>query len=254
MRVHFLNGVLSLLFIVAIFMFVIIGMTGQTMAQEKVIVLATMNWEPVYAKSLPDGGVFTVLTREVFKRAGYRLDVKFVPWKRAIEMAKIGKYDGVMGAILSSEREKYFIGTNKIMYYESFLYTRIEENITYTALTDLKVYQIGTIRGTAPEEKLKSVGLNVNPVGTYEQNFKKLMKKRIDLMEGDMFTLSQYPEYKGKIKKVTPPILKQPLVNIISKTRSDHAIIVADFNRELHKMIQDGSFDTILKKYRFDNL
>ncbi|MCP4111389.1 MAG: hypothetical protein GY749_38640, partial [Desulfobacteraceae bacterium] len=52
--------------------------------QEKSIVLATMNWEPIYGKSLPEGGVFTAVTREAFRRGGYRLDVKFVPWKRAM--------------------------------------------------------------------------------------------------------------------------------------------------------------------------
>ncbi len=250
-RFIFLIGVLALL--------LTIGTAEPGYSQEKTITLATMNWEPEYGESLPEGGFFTALTREAFGRAGYRFDVKFVPWKRAFELAKNGDYDGLMGAVMSSEREPYFTATKEIVPYEDLLFSRADETITYTEFKDLKPYIVGIIRGTVNEKPLRAAGVTVDAVSRFEQNLFRLMIKRIDLMQADRFVMSnllkQYPEYQGKVKTVSPPLLSTTLHNLISKkARPDHAAVVADFNRGLQEMLDDGTFEAIIVKFGFSDL
>ncbi|MCP4104202.1 MAG: transporter substrate-binding domain-containing protein, partial [Desulfobacteraceae bacterium] len=220
--------------------------------------LATMNWEPIYGKSLPEGGVFTAVTREAFRRGGYRLDVKFVPWKRAMKMSKRGDYHGILGAGQSSERKPHFTATEMVIQFEGFLFSRAEETITYTELQDLKQYTVGVVRGEVADEMLQNAGVKVERVPTYGQNLKKLMAKRISLMSGDKFLMSdllkKHPEYQGKVKAVSPPYLVTPLCVLISKTRPDYAAVTADFNRGLQEMLNDGAFDAIVKRFGFSDL
>ena len=241
-----------------VFMLASIGVARLTIAQEKTIVLATMNWAPVYAESEPNGGVFTALTREAFHRVGYKFEVQFVPWKRAIKNSKAGKYDGVMGAAMTSERASFFTKTESIMPYVVLLFSREDETITYTSLSELRSYTIGTINGSAGEERLIAAGIAVESVKSYEQNFMKLVRKRLNLIEGDQFVMSglmkKNPNYQGRIRPVYPPLLKTQLYNLITKARPDHAVIVTDFNRGLQEILADGTFNAIVKKYGYDKL
>lgn len=234
------------------------GVAQLTIAQEKSIVLATMNWAPVYAESEPNGGVFTALTREAFHRAGYRFEVQFVPWKRGIKNSKEGIYDGVMGAAMTPERAPFFTKTESIMPYVILLFSHEDETITYTNLSELKSYTVGTINGSAGEERLKAAGITIDSVKSHEQNFMKLVRKRLHLIEGDQFVMSglmkKNPSYQGKIKPVFPPLLKTQLYNLITKAHPDHAAIVADFNRGLQEILADGTFQAIVKKYGYDKL
>ncbi len=46
-------------------------------------------------KDLESHGFMTELIIEAFARVGYDATVKFLPWKRALESTKSGKYDGL---------------------------------------------------------------------------------------------------------------------------------------------------------------
>lgn len=104
-------------------------------------------------------------------------------------------------------------------------------------------------------ETLQAAGVPVEEVRTYEQNLKKLIAKRIDLMLSDQlmmaYLLTTYPEYQEKITPLSPPIQSTLLGLLISKTRPDHVAIVADFNRGLQEILTDGTFNQLVKKYGF---
>jgi polar amino acid transport system substrate-binding protein len=80
------------------------------------------------------------------------------------------------------------------------------------------------------------------------------MAKRIDLMiSSKAFLLNmiatQFPEWKEEIDVVQPPYKVEKLHNVISKNIADASTIVADFNRGLQMIKDDGTFDRILQKH-----
>jgi len=224
-------------------------------AEEKTITLAAMNWEPIYGETLKEGGVFTAITRAAFGRVGYQVKIDWMPWNRALRMAKNGTYEGVMGGVMNSERARYFSGTDMIMPFERLLFSRADVTINYVDLEDLKPYVIGVHRGSALVPTLQAADLNLEEVSEYEYNIKKMMAGRIDLMIADKFTMARllgiYPEYQGKIKTVSLPLKKWSLHLLFSKLKSDHAVITSDFNRGFREIIEDGTFETIVTNYGF---
>ncbi len=169
-----------------------------------------------------------------------------------------------MGAMMTRDRMPFFMATDRIMPLESYLYCRAGDTVAYTGLHDfkdlgdLKVYSIGVLSGSAADENLTAAGLDVQRVGSYEQNLNKLILGRVDLMEGDKFAMyelvNKKPEYKGTVRRLHTPVAASPLYNIISRANPDHAVIVSDFNRGLREMIEDGTFDAVVEEYGFGKL
>ena len=85
-------------------------------------------------------------------------------------------------------------------------------------------------------------------------NLLKLLKRKIDLIidYGDaVYYLinTKYPEHKGEIKTLLPPVDVLALYNTISKKEARSEEIVAAFNRGLESMKEDGTFEAILRKH-----
>ena len=77
--------------------------------------MATVDWSPFYGETLPQKGFITVIGKEAFKRAGHEMSIEFMPWKRAMVMAKEGKYDGVFGCWINKDIEPDYIFSKEHM-------------------------------------------------------------------------------------------------------------------------------------------
>lgn len=224
-------------------------------AAEK-ITLATLNWQPFYGEDLPENGFFAALSREAFKRAGYEMELEFMPWKRALEMAKKGKYDGLLGAYFNEDREKEFFYTDSIARNEESFFQKKGKNIKYENIDELKQYKVGGLRGSAPVKALQEKGMTLEEVPDDILNIKKLVGDRIDLIIAgkqqlfyNLNNMADLQKFVGKIEAVEPPFKSYDLYCPISKKRSDGTNIVTKFNKALQEMREDGSYDEILKRF-----
>lgn len=55
--------------------------------------LATIEWPPHTCSECPDGGIGLKFLREIFERSGEKLEVSFLPLKRALKGFKAGDFD-----------------------------------------------------------------------------------------------------------------------------------------------------------------
>lgn len=223
------------------------------------VVLATANWAPYYAPTLPKGGAVTEIAREAFRRVGYELEVVWVPWTRAMEKAKEGEYDGVLGAWYTEDRALHFTYSKPFFRNEIVFFKRRGDSIDNESLNDLTSYRIGVTKNSGPHEWLKDeYPDNLDLVGSAELNIMKLMAHRFDLMAdeklGVLYILNnKYPEWKDDIVSLEPPLQIDELHVIISKQNKDHDRITSDFDRGLGIMRADGTFDNILAKHGFSS-
>ncbi|MCG8687850.1 MAG: transporter substrate-binding domain-containing protein [Desulfobacterales bacterium] len=220
------------------------------------LTLATLNWEPFYSENLPEGGFFTALSREAFKRAGYDLKVEFMPWKRALEMAKTGKYDGILGAYHNTDRETYFVFPDAAAHNEEVFFQKKGSGISYKTLDDLKPYKIGGLDASAPMKELKEKGFKTEGLTKELSSIKKLHAGRIDLMimgkQNLNFALKNMADYKpfqDAFEVLEPPFKSYGLYCPISKKRPDANEIVEKFNAALKEMKADGTYDEILTRF-----
>lgn len=235
------------------------GAEETEVAEISTIVLATSDWEPYYAENLTHGGVVADIVRTAFQRMGYKLEVKWLPWARAINAAKVGQYDGVLGAWYTEHRTHLFNYSKPFFKNEIVFFKLKGETIRYTSVLDLKSYRVGVTRNSAPHELLKSeLTGSLDIVGTADLNIKKLIAKRIDLFVDENLGIqyminTRFPEWKGLIEALKPPLQVNDLHIMISKKVDNNQKIVNDFNEGLQKILDDGTFEKIIKENGFNN-
>ena len=251
------TNVMGLFFLIGIVVIIQGEMNEIVFAQEKKITLATDPWPPYYGPDLENQGYFTELSKKAFQRAGYQCEVMFVPWKRALEMAKAGHYDGVLGAFFNEERTQWFTYSDPISETHIVFFTAKGRTIQYNSLKSLAHYKIGVINGYnySPEFD-NAVFLQKEAVHTVSQNIQKLIMGRIDLFidskEVTLWTLrTKFPEHIDKIQVVEPAFKVNKLYIPISKEVPLHEQIVQDLNDGIKKIKADGTFDTIMTHYGF---
>ena len=227
-------------------------------AEKENITLATVNWLPFFGEELPKQGFLSTLCREAFRRAGYELEIRFIPWIRALEMAKYGYYDGVMGVYYSDERTRYYHYTDPIYKIQEVFVVRKDFPFEYSELEDLMGMSVGIIKGYSYEPELRAMGLQLEATMDDTRNLRQLFYSRIDIViieQNRLLYLLNKDEklqpFRGKYTILDIPFKTFDLYCTISRTRDDGAEIVDKFNKALREMRADGAYEEIERRFRF---
>ncbi len=226
-------------------------------AQPKTITLATDAFAPYYGDGILNQGFVTEITREALKRSGYDLTMEFMTWKRAMELSRQGRYSGVLGAYYTAKRNRDFVYSIPVARVEVVLMSRKGANIAYTTLEALKPYRIGTIRGYTNTKAFDSADfLSKDPVEKNEQNLKKLINNRVDLVINSRAVLqhvitTKMPYVAHLVEFVEPPLQISDLYVMFTRKDPNHETYVNALNKGYGTMKRDGTLDEILTRHGF---
>ncbi len=203
------------------------------------------------------GGYLVEVAQEAFQQVGYSPEFIFVPWARALVQSIKGAYTVLLAAYYTKERAEELLYSDPIGTTRVFLFKRKVDKITYKTMEDLKPYRIGHIRGSkvSPEfDKVEKTFLTIEYAKSTEQNIKKLLAHRLDLVVEKEERLKELlnTEFKGEVDKLEflyPPLQVNTYHNCVSKKLPEGQQIIADFNRGLKKIRVNGTYNAILKKY-----
>ncbi len=222
------------------------------------ITLAAVNWEPFTAEHLPYGGIMGEIAHTAFANTQYDLEIVFVPWNRGMELAKSGQFDGLIGIYYTEERENFFDFSNQICSADiCFFALSDNEKITfdkYSNLNDLDQFTIGIINGFSYGDKFDNKPFsNLEISNNMKINVLKFIDQRIDLLVESRenfyyFMQLNHPDEAEKIIELKPILISNPAFLAISRKNPNHQKIIAEFNRELQKMIENGKYQAILNK------
>ena len=131
-------------------------------------------------------GFLIEIAREVFKKSGHTIDYKTLNWARAIEEARNGSIDGVVGGYKSDTLDFIFPKEPQCLAYFA-LFTNASDTFSYKDQKSLTAKKIGVINGysydeitdQAIKEKNKSYVIVAGERAS-EQLIKMLQAKRID--------------------------------------------------------------------------
>ncbi|MDA3788269.1 MAG: transporter substrate-binding domain-containing protein [Desulfobacula sp.] len=235
----------------------IVTFQSTAFSSDRVIKLASLNWGPYVEENLENYGFTSEIVSEVFKKAGYQVEIYFMPWARVLAEVKTGEYDAMYPAYYSEERSRTYALSNPIAQGLLVLYKRSCDTILYKTLMDLKPYKIGVVRGYVNTPEFDSaVYLNKKIVNNDKQNLLKLLTGRIDLAVIDKYTAKRIikidiPQAAGKLNFLDPPLDNKPLYVGFSKAIKDYPKLLKNFNQALNDMIKKGLIDNIVKKHGF---
>ena len=242
---------------IELFFFFILTFSTVAGAQD-VLTFNTMESAPYQSVEMENEGYLVALTREAFRRKGYELIVKFVPWKRAIEETKHSDVDGIIGAWFEEQRTNSFAYTHAIGKSTLVFLQRSDNDIVFETLEDLKGYRVGTVAGYIYTDSFDNAKFLNKVVGrSTALNVRALLYQRIDITpeveEVVHYILKKkYPDHVGQIKRAGEPLAVHSIYNIISKNNPRHQQLVTDFNKGLQEMKRDGTYKRIYKDFELE--
>jgi polar amino acid transport system substrate-binding protein len=217
--------------------------------------LITAAYPPYYGPNLTNHGPVTEIIVAAYKKVGYRVNIKYVPWARALEIAKSGKADGLYGAWYSAERAQWFVYSNQLLSNEIVLYKRRgTAPQTFTSYSALRSYKIGIVRGYRNPPAFEAAHLRTDTANTDATNLRKLVAKRIDLILIDRGTATyilthELHNYRERLEAVEPPVEVLPMHLVISKKVQDYQIKRDDFNQGLELLSAAGGVEAIMQQH-----
>ncbi|MDH3759964.1 MAG: transporter substrate-binding domain-containing protein [Gammaproteobacteria bacterium] len=223
---------------------------------EKHIAIVATEYPPYYGSELEGNGFITEIVIAAFVRSGYVATVKFLPWQRAFDGAKAGKYPVLYTMWYRKEREQWFEYSDALPANEIGFFKRLEDDITFSKFRDLKPYTIGVVRGYVNPPGFDEAGLSTEVVNTDALNLNKLLRGRIDLVLIDKLVAqhildTDHPLNKHQVHWMRPPVKVETQHLVVSKQNPDSQTILGDFNRGLAEITADGTMQKILQKHGF---
>jgi polar amino acid transport system substrate-binding protein len=245
---------------------IMVLLTQPILAQAKKVTLTTLDWEPYIGEKLAGKGYVYEIVSEAFKSVGYQVNINFYPWARAVDEAESGRADGLFPEYYGDERKANFVFSAPFPGGPVGLLARKESKITFPAdpqkeqtkaLQWMKQYSFGVVRDYINTKEFDAASFLKKDVSdSDEQNIKKLLAKRTDLIFIDKFVAqylikTTFPTSANELEFLEPPLEVKPLYIVFSKKAPGYEQKMKDFNEGLDKLQKAGTIKAIMKKYGF---
>ena len=229
---------------------------GAQSASAENLSLAATEWPPFYGSELPDNGFMTEIVIEEFNRAGYESDVAFLPWKRAFEGTRDGKFNALFTMWYREEREEFFLFSDPLPSNELVLLVRAGESSTFEGYAALKGKTIGVVRGYAAPPGFEDAKLKVSEARDDEENLRKLLRGRVDMALTARIVAQHIINTKMESDAesfgwMEPPVHVDVQYMVVPKAVDNSEELMQSFNTSLAAMTEDGTLKKIMAKHGF---
>jgi polar amino acid transport system substrate-binding protein len=245
---------------IAILLTIILLSSVSSFAAEKRFTLATVDFPPYYASGLPENGWVSEVVRTALETQGYKVEIRFMPWAKAVKYTKQGYYDALLGAFYTEERAESYYFSAPISQARTGFFKWKENDISFKELTDLKNYKVGVVKGYATSKAFDAADyLNKVVVTSDDVGLKMLFNKSLDLFTGTQasieYLLEQVLEEKEAgiseaVEFIKPVLAMNKMYVAISKKAVDADLKLIDFNQGLRTIYLDGTFRKVKMKHQ----
>lgn len=225
---------------------------------DTVTVAALDNYAPYSDGELPKLGFSNDLIVTVLERAGYEAEIHIMPWSRAMEMARTGRYDILASAWRRKEREADFAFSDPIAVNEVAFVKRSGDPFEYNGVEDLEGKRVGVVREYSYDPAFAQAdGFQRDEVYTLLTNLQKLHSGRIDLTLEDRLTVrhilnTEAPELADSLEITEGTLSRETLHIAVSYSVEGYEMLLADFNEALAEVRADGTYDALLSRHGID--
>lgn len=151
-----------------------------------VVHLASLEWPPYNGSRLPGQGINTAVVRAAFAAVGYRLEVGFYPWSRAVLLAQSDPaFIGYFPEYYADRLQQRYLLSDPAGSGPLGLAERRDHPVAWSTVDDLQHYRIGVVQdyvNTAEfDERVASGAQRVDVAVSDSLNLKKLAGGRFPL-------------------------------------------------------------------------
>jgi len=203
-------------------------------------------------------GILVDVVTEAFRRTSHPFEIRLMPWARCLAEIRSGRVDGIFSVFKLPERNEFLTYTSvPVITQVVAFFVPAGSNVRFGGdIAKLADSRIGTIRGTSYGIRIDSaIKTGAWPTVVETNNVNSLVGmlalKRIDLAIGYRHVILEAGKKNGylkEIKELSPAIDEIQSYLAFTKQR-DYSEVIADFDRALTSMKNDGSFEAIYEKY-----
>ena len=194
---------------------------------------------------------YEVLQR-VAEVMGLNLEIKFYPWKRAINYAKSGQILGILTCAHQEEREKFITFSDPISEFDDgYYYRHTFRPKEITTLADFIGTRVGSVDGYESYKALQKAGAKPIAANTTELAIKMLINERFDYLHlGKQATdfIIKNQGLSQAFRFVT--LERQSFYFCFSKRHPMTPTLHEPFNKALQQVKDSGDYQLIHDKYR----
>jgi polar amino acid transport system substrate-binding protein len=209
--------------------------------------VVTSSYPPYQGQELPGGGVFDNLAMKVLREAGYKVELVYRPWTRAIKEAKEGEADAILGVWENDERRQWFEFSQPLVE-NSLVFLCMIKNPECKASADppnLKGKRLGLALGYSYPKEVRESQAAFEYEQTEETNFKKLLGGRIQYMLVDRsvayyFMQQRNLRYDVDVRMILPSVATQNLHIGFSKQSFMGLAASMELSRALQRLERAG--------------
>ncbi len=230
---------------------------GSAFAQaQDTIRLTTGKWQPFTSKSAPHYGFASHIVTEAFALVGVEVEYGFFPWKRAMKLARDGKWDGSAIWYDTEERRADFFYSDPVVPTTMVFFHLKSYQFDWDEFEDLEDVRVGGTSeysyGTAFDAAEHAGDFRTHRAISDEVGLTNLLKGRIDVFPGEL--LVTYEQIRDTFSKEDGALFthhpkhisKTPLYLLLSKEVPDSDEMRDRFNEGLGMLQESGRYDQIL--------
>ena len=229
-----------------------LGLATVPALADPVVAIDNANPPFMYQEAGQAKGLYPMLLRAVFQRAGISVEVRAMPWKRALRMGENGRV-GIGGIYKTAARLEVFDYSQPLFEEKLLIYVRKGAAIKFEQIGDLYDKRVGVIRGwsyTAEfDEALKNGRIQASLSSSDEANFRMLVSGRLDAVIAIELAgqrLIQQLQL-SNVQALELPLSINPTYLVFGKKAQQQALLQR-FDQSLLEMRADGSFDKLVQQ------
>ena len=241
---------------VALALALFLGGGGALAQSQDTIRLTTGKWQPYTSRSAPHYGFASHIVTEAFALVGVEVEYGFFPWKRAMKLARDGKWDGSAIWYDTEERRADFFYSDPVVPTTMVFFHLKSYQFDWDEFEDLEDVRVGGTSeysyGTAFDAAEQAGDFRTHRAISDEVGLTNLLKGRIDVFPGEVMVTNEqirdtFSDEDAALFTHHPKhISKTPLHVILSKKVPGMERMRDRFNEGLGMLQESGRYDQIL--------
>lgn len=236
--------------------------TGNASELQKPVTLRITNgeWPPYLSVELPHNGIASRIVSDAFARQGIQVQYGFFPWNRAFQLARRGAWHGTAVWLSSPERERDFYLSDPVVEARYVFFHLADTAFDWQTIDDLAQWRLGgTLEyhyGEAFQQAERDGKLRIERVASDEQNFARLLARRIDVFPMDeavgntLLRKNFSARDQARIHVHPLPLRVDALRLLLSRKQPENAEYMRRFNLGLKDLRDNGSIRRYLNEVR----
>lgn len=221
--------------------------------------LTSSEWPPYNSESLKQQGALSAVIRAAFSAVGYRVEIEFYPWVRAIKLAKDPKkpFHGYFPEYHDPANAEEFIYSVPMISSPLGFAEKVANPIKWATLDDLEKLRIGVVNGyinsAELDQRIARGAIHADIAPTDLNNLLKLEADRVDLAVIDPrvmdFLLNNNPQLipKRQAVRFNQRLLENKQLFVCFKKGEEGQRLERDFAKGMKKINAEAIIATYMK-------